>query len=103
MPKKKIKAKTKVKKIKRKKIVRRPKVAPPSEEAVNALFQKGRMRGFFTETELMYAFPEVEEHLDFYEKFLDRIEQAGLNVVETRESILGARPQYEETLKKVKS
>lgn len=61
------------------------------------------MRGFLTETEMIYAFPEAEEHLGAYEEFLDRLERAGLNVVETRESILGARPQYEETLKKVKS
>lgn len=93
MPKKK---KTKVKKITpRKKYTRKPKAVPPTLEAMDAFLKKGRMRGFLTETELLYAFPELEEYLPIYEEFLDRLDQNGVSVAETRENLLGARPKVE--------
>ncbi len=93
MPKKK---KVKAKKIApRKKYTRRPKAIPPPPEALDAFLKKGRMRGFLTETELLYAFPEPEEYLPAYEEFLDRLDQNGVSVAETRENLLGARPKVE--------
>jgi len=33
------------------------------------LINKGKVRGFITETEVLYVFPEAEEYLDEYDKF----------------------------------
>ncbi|MFH1173444.1 MAG: hypothetical protein V1692_02855, partial [bacterium] len=39
----------------------------PSEENLKKLLHKGRSRGFLTEEEILYTFPEVEEYLFLYE------------------------------------
>ena len=38
------------------------KIVKPSDEQMERLIKKGRLRGFVTETELLYLFPEVEEN-----------------------------------------
>jgi len=58
------------------------------EEAAEKLLQKGRMRGFITEDEILYAFPHLEDYLKKYEEFLDLLEKEGINVIESGESIL---------------
>lgn len=52
------------------------------------LIQKGRQRGFLTETEILHVFGELEDTLPQYESFLDQLETNGIQVVE-RTSILG--------------
>ncbi len=101
MPKKK---KAKVKKASSKKSVRksRVKVVPPSPETIEALVKKGRMRGFITETEVLYAFPDLEEYLDVYQEFVTSLDRQGIGIVETRETLLGAQPHLDHVLKKVK-
>ncbi|MBI2552554.1 sigma-70 family RNA polymerase sigma factor [Candidatus Uhrbacteria bacterium] len=84
---------TKQKKVPAKKLGRRPKVLPPSEAVIAHAVAKARLRGFITETELLYVFTDLEEYLAVYEAFLDRLDEQGIIVVETRESLLGARPQ----------
>ena len=92
----------KPKKTIRKKAVRKIKAQPPTPEALTAFLQKGRMRNFITETEILYAFPEIEDYLDVYEQFLDTLDAQGISLVETRESMLGAKPHYDDALKKVR-
>ncbi|MBI5467458.1 MAG: RNA polymerase sigma factor RpoD [Candidatus Kerfeldbacteria bacterium] len=59
------------------------------------LIRKGRQRGFVTETELLYAFPELEEYVYEYEKALDDFEQQGIAIVESGPSILDTqKPQF---------
>lgn len=65
------------------------KSVPPSQEAVDRLFNKAKSRGFLTENEVLYAFPEVEDYIELYESFIDRLDSAGINVVEQKEGILG--------------
>ncbi|MCC6563839.1 sigma-70 family RNA polymerase sigma factor [Candidatus Uhrbacteria bacterium] len=62
---------------------------PPPQEAVDRLFNKAKARGFLTENEVLYAFPEVEDYVELYEGFIDRLDAAGINVVEQKEGILG--------------
>ncbi len=60
-----------------------------------ALIHKGRQRGFLTETELLYAFPDLEEYVHDYEQVLDQFEQNGIAVVETGGSILDIqKPEF---------
>ncbi len=78
------------------------KILPPSQEAIDALLYKARIRACVTATELLYAFPELEEYLDTFLEFLDTLDQQGIAVVETRENLLGNRAQYTDLLGKLK-
>jgi len=90
-------AKKKTKK-KIKKVVSRPvklkakeqahQVVKPSEETMQRLIAKGRLRGFITETELLYLFPEVEEYVYEYDVFLGELQKSGVRIAEDSGRIL---------------
>ena len=64
-------------------------------EAITDLIRKGRQRGFLTETELLYAFPDLEVYVDQYEHALDEFEKNGIQVVEHSGSILDSKkPEF---------
>ncbi len=63
-------------------------VVPPKLEQLDKLIKKGRLRGFITETELLYLFSEVEEYIYDYEKFLGVLEQNGIQIMEDSGRIL---------------
>jgi RNA polymerase primary sigma factor len=63
-------------------------VAKPSEEAMKRLIEKGRLRGFITETELLYLFPEVEEYVYDYDVFLGDLQRNGVRIAEDSGRIL---------------
>ncbi len=65
------------------------KAPAPTQEAVDRLFDKAKSRGFLTENEVLYAFSEVEDYIDTYETFIDRLDAAGIHIVEQKEGILG--------------
>ncbi len=83
------------------KLMKAPKAEPPSQEAVDTLIEKGKQRGFLTESEILHAFPEIEDYLPMYESFLDSVDRIGLQVIETREGFLGKRKEHESMMKKV--
>ena len=83
------------------KLTRAPKAPPPPLEAVESLLDKGRQRGFITESEILHTFPEVEDYMDTYNAFLDVIDRVGFRVIETREGFLGKRKEHEEMMKSV--
>ncbi|MDO8505949.1 MAG: sigma-70 family RNA polymerase sigma factor [bacterium] len=64
---------------------------PPAAQAIDALLKKGRMRGFITESEILYTFTELEDYLDDYFAFLELLDRNGIIIAETRETLLGAR------------
>jgi len=70
-------------------------IVKPSEEQVRALAQKGRTRGFVTETEVMYTFPHVENYIELYEDFWDQLDRSGVQVVEIKTGLLGQRAAAE--------
>lgn len=96
-PVKKVAKKVPAKKIAKLKVAKKEKKVPrekrevvvPTEEKKMALIAKGRMRGFITETELVYLFPEVEEYVFDYDIFLGKIQEAGIKIVEDSGVILG--------------
>ncbi len=59
------------------------------QEKIDKLYNKARSRGFVTETEILYSFPELEEYIDDFEDFLDTLESSGIQVVETSGNLLG--------------
>lgn len=62
----------------------------PTEEKLNKLLEKGRVRGFVMETELLYAFPEVEYYVYEYDIFLGELQKNGIRIIEDTGTILGA-------------
>ena len=53
------------------------------EHALQELVERGRPRGFVTDNEILYHFPNIEEDVAFLEEIYDRLEKAGVKVVET--------------------
>ena len=80
---KKVKKKTKVRA--KKKIVSKKKGSSPrfSESVILALIEKGRHRGFVTQSEVLNAFPEVEKDIKGLEMLYDRLESSNINIIES--------------------
>jgi len=98
-----VKSNTKKKTVNKKKtptVIKTPyvKAQPPSEDALNQLFNKAKTRGFLTETEVLYAFPDVEDYISYYEAFIDRLDAAGISMVEIKEGILGKKQERNEIM-----
>ncbi len=89
--------KTSAKSVKKKEEKREPII--PSEEQIKTLLNKGRSRGFVTETELLFVFPEVEEYIFEYEKFLDDLQNAGVKIIEDTGKILEMDTGQKEQIK----
>ncbi|MBP7006328.1 sigma-70 family RNA polymerase sigma factor [Patescibacteria group bacterium] len=79
------------------------KTPAPSTEALDKLFEKARARGFMTENELYYAFPEVEDYTDVLESFIDRLDTSGIGMIEQKEGILGRTVERKDILKSLHS
>ncbi len=52
------------------------------EERANRLIQKGVQRGFITRDDILKEFPFIESDIEFYEDFLDRLEEARIDILE---------------------
>jgi RNA polymerase primary sigma factor len=63
-------------------------IVSPNDSQLNKLLDKGRMRGFVTETELLYLFPEVEEYVYEYDVFLGDLQKNGIRIAEDSGRIL---------------
>jgi len=57
-------------------------------EIINKLIQRGKSRGFITEDEILYSIKNIEECVLEYEIFLDNLEGLGIEILETKESML---------------
>lgn len=84
---------------------RRPKVAKKPEmkvrvkkmtpqevmasDAVQTLLRKGGETGFVTEEEILYAIPDIEEHIDGLESFYAELEGRGIRIEEPQDSLIG--------------
>ena len=88
------KKKVKVKKT-TKKIIKRV-ITQPDVEKLGKLIVKGRSRGFVTETELLFLFPEIEEYVYDYELFLGDLQDSGVRIIEDVGSILGLEERARE-------
>ena len=54
------------------------------EERVKTMINRGRGRGFITETEILKFFPNVEKDIAELERLYDRLEEANIRVEESR-------------------
>ncbi|WKZ25199.1 MAG: sigma-70 family RNA polymerase sigma factor [Patescibacteria group bacterium] len=64
---------------------------------------KARSRGFVTETELLYAFPYVEDYIYDYEVFLERLQRNSIDIIEDSGGFLdsGANQKKQDQLSAV--
>jgi RNA polymerase primary sigma factor len=84
----------------KKKFVEEVPIVDPTNLDVWSLVQKGRGRGFVTETEVLQTFPRVEKYLAIYEGFLDSADKNGVTVVDAGGTggLLGKKEQKKELL-----
>lgn len=61
---------------------------PPTQDILDRLFRTAKSRGFLTEQEVLYAFPEIEDYVDVFEDFLELMHDFGVNVVEQKGGLL---------------
>jgi RNA polymerase primary sigma factor len=54
-----------------------------SAREVEELIERGRPRGFVTDNEILYYFPKVEDNIELLDEIYDRLEKAGIKVIET--------------------
>src|SRR3990167_6754556 len=69
-----------------KKLVRRSKTAKKpviSEQAVLALIEKGKHRGFVTQAEILNSFPSIEQDITGLENLYERLESSNINIIES--------------------
>jgi len=59
-------------------------------EEVHALIERGRQRGFITESELLHFFPHIEKDIKGLEELYRRLEAANVSVVESGDLIEAA-------------
>ncbi len=63
-------------------------VPAPTPEQVKNLLDKGRLRGFLTETEILHLFASVEDYVYDYELFLEALQDNGIQIIEDTGKIL---------------
>src|SRR3989344_1100972 len=56
-------------------------------QVLEELIERGRPRGFVTDTEVLHYFPNIEDNVAFLEEVYDNLEKANIKVVETTQLI----------------
>ena len=89
------------------KLVKKGKVKPLSKldkaikgnaSEINELIERGRPRGFVTDNEILYYFPKIEDNVDLLDEIYDRLEKAGIKVIETSALIDFSKDEKSEVL-----
>lgn len=57
------------------------------DEKLKSLIQKGKTRGFITETEILAIFPQIEEDISLLEEIYDACEKSNIEVIEAKDMI----------------
>ncbi len=70
-----------------KKAARPAKKSGTDEQNLEELIDRGRSRGFVTDTEVLHYFPRVEDDVAFLEEIYTQLETANIKVVETSQLI----------------
>ncbi len=79
------------------------KTKPPSQEEIDKVFAKAKTRDFITEKEIFYLFPYMENYLDVVDEFLDRLDEAGIKIVENFGDVLKKKEEQQKLLSQTKS
>jgi RNA polymerase primary sigma factor len=76
-------AKRKISDARAKDIAKLEKALKANASEINELIERGRPRGFVTDNEILYYFPKIEDNVDLLDEIYDRLEKAGVKVIET--------------------
>jgi len=68
------------------------------ESEVNELIERGRPRGFVTDNEILYYFPKIEDNVKLLDEIYDRLEKAGIKIIETSALIDFSKNENEKEL-----
>jgi RNA polymerase primary sigma factor len=79
----KVPAKRKISDARAKDITKLEKALKANASEINELIERGRPRGFVTDNEILYYFPKIEDNVDLLDEIYDRLEKAGIKVIET--------------------
>lgn len=86
------------KKQKQKRIIPSEPVVEPGNVQIWNLVQKGRGRGFLTESEVTRVFTHLECYVPKFEAFLEALERQGVSLVEMQTNLLGQDSENTEIL-----
>lgn len=70
-------------------------------EHLQELIERGRSRGFVTDTEVLSAFPHIEENVDFLDRVYRRLDEVGIKVIETAQLIASPKDKEEISVKEL--
>jgi len=70
-------------------------------DQLNILFNKGRLRGFLTEAELLYSFANLEDYLPEFEACLNKLDKAGIIIIEREVGLLDGAEKTKTVLEEV--
>lgn len=57
------------------------------ETKINELVERGRVRGFVTDSEILTVFPNIEDDIDFLEQVYSQLEERNIKVIEVSQLI----------------
>lgn len=77
----------KVAQSKKEKKVTSEEIQEESEDLVAGIIERGKQRGFVTEDEIIHIIPDIEEELDELENLYEKLETAGIKVVQSDEML----------------
>jgi len=86
-----LKVKSSIKKTKKRVVKMRKLKVLPDEVVISRLLKKAKIKGFVTELEVLNVFPELEEYVFEYEKFLSYLEKLGIAVAEGEVGLLSKK------------
>ncbi len=66
-----------------KEITKLEKALKANANEISELIERGRPRGFVTDNEILYYFPKIEDNVELLDEIYDRLEKAGIKVIET--------------------
>lgn len=65
-------------------------------EALQDLLNRGRPRGFVTDTEILYHFPKIEDNIPLLDEVYNKLEEAGIKVIETSALVSFSKEELEQ-------
>ncbi len=68
------------------------------ENEMNELIERGKPRGFVTDNEILYYFPKIEDNVPLLDEIYERLEKAGIKIIETSALIDFSKESKEEEL-----
>jgi RNA polymerase primary sigma factor len=67
-----------------------------SQEALQDLLNRGRPRGFVTDTEILYHFPKIEDNIPLLDEIYNKLEDAGIKIIETSALVSFSKEELEQ-------